>query len=63
MLGAIVGDLAAWTYENDKERFYSSLTTKEALLSPVPPSEKVPWHAASPSQQHLSHNGYNFPFY
>lgn len=34
MLGAIVGDLAAWTYENDKERFYSSLTTKEALLSP-----------------------------
>lgn len=34
MLGAIVGDLAAWTYENDKERFYSSLTMKEALLSP-----------------------------
>ena len=34
MLGAIVGDLAAWTYENDKERFYSSLTSKDALLSP-----------------------------
>lgn len=34
MLGAIVGDLAAWTYENNKERFFSSLTTKEALLSP-----------------------------
>lgn len=33
MLGAIAGDLAAWTYENDKERFYSSLTSPAAVLS------------------------------
>ncbi|MGM9785567.1 MAG: hypothetical protein ACI3ZS_01840 [Candidatus Cryptobacteroides sp.] len=33
MLGAIVGDLAAWTYENDRDCFYSSLTSKDAVLS------------------------------
>ncbi len=33
MLGAIVGDLAAWTYENDKECFYSSLTSSDAKFS------------------------------
>ena len=33
MLGAIAGDLAAWTYENDKECFYSSLTSADAELS------------------------------
>jgi len=33
MLGAIAGDLAAWTYENDKECFYSSLTSPDAKLS------------------------------
>jgi len=35
MLGAIAGDLAAWTYENDKECFYSSLTSLDAELSPL----------------------------
>jgi len=33
MLGAIAGDLAAWTYENERERFYSSLTSSRARLS------------------------------
>ena len=33
MLGAIAGDLAAWTYENDRECFYASLTSKDAVLS------------------------------
>lgn len=35
MIGAIAGDLAAWTYENDKEVFYSSLTSTYAELSPL----------------------------
>jgi len=35
MLGAIAGDLAAWTYENDRECFYSSLTSADAELSPL----------------------------
>ena len=35
MLGAIAGDLAAWTYENDRERFYASLTSTAAVLSPL----------------------------
>lgn len=33
MLGAIAGDLAAWTYENDRECFFASLTSKDAVLS------------------------------
>ena len=32
-MGAIAGDLAAWTYENDRECFYASLTSKDAVLS------------------------------
>lgn len=35
MLGAIVGDLAAWTHENNKECFYSSLTSSDAKFSPL----------------------------
>lgn len=33
MLGAIIGDLAAWTYERDKQRFYDDLVSPEAELS------------------------------
>lgn len=33
MLGAIIGDLAAWTWENDHESFYPKLVSQEAKLS------------------------------
>ena len=33
MIGAIIGDLAAWTWENDYEKFYLSLISEKALLS------------------------------
>lgn len=33
MIGAIIGDLAAWTWENDHEKFYLSLISEKALLS------------------------------
>ena len=33
MIGAIIGDLAAWTWENDHEKFYPYLISEEALLS------------------------------
>ena len=33
MIGAIIGDLAAWTYEHDKSLFYSKLIHPEAKLS------------------------------
>ena len=33
MIGAIIGDLAAWTWENDHERFYPSLISEKAVLS------------------------------
>lgn len=33
MIGAITGDLAAWTYENDREAFWSSLVSHNAILS------------------------------
>lgn len=33
MLGAIIGDLAAWTYENDRKCFWSHLVSKEAKIS------------------------------
>lgn len=33
MIGAIIGDLAAWTWENDHEKFYTSLISEKALLS------------------------------
>lgn len=33
MIGAIIGDLAAWTWENDRERFYPSLISEKAVLS------------------------------
>lgn len=33
MLGAIIGDLAAWTYEQDKELFYAQLICSEAPVS------------------------------
>lgn len=33
MIGAIIGDLAAWTWENDHEKFYPSLISEKALLS------------------------------
>lgn len=33
MLGAIIGDLAAWTWENDHDKFYPQLISKDAVLS------------------------------
>ena len=33
MLGAIIGDLAAWTWGNDHESFYLKLVSQEAELS------------------------------
>lgn len=33
MIGAIIGDLAAWTWENDHEKFYPFLISEKALLS------------------------------
>ena len=33
MLGAIIGDLAAWTWEHDRETFYKSLVSPDAKLS------------------------------
>lgn len=33
MIGAIIGDLAAWTWENDHEKFYPSFISEKALLS------------------------------
>lgn len=33
MLGAIIGDLAAWTWEHDKDAFYKRLISEEAKLS------------------------------
>ncbi len=33
MIGAIIGDLAAWTWENDRERFNPSLISEKAVLS------------------------------
>ena len=32
MLGAVLGDLAAWTWENDHECFYPKLVSREAGL-------------------------------
>ena len=32
MIGAIIGDLAAWTWENNHEKFYPSLISEKALL-------------------------------
>lgn len=33
MIGAIIGDLAAWTYEHDRTRFWSHLVSEEAKVS------------------------------
>ena len=33
MLGAIIGDLAAWTWEHDKETFFKCLVSEDAWLS------------------------------
>ena len=33
MLGAIIGDLAAWTWEHDKDAFNKSLISEDAKLS------------------------------
>ncbi len=33
MIGAIIGDLAAWTWEHDKDRFYKRLVSPDAKLS------------------------------
>ncbi len=33
MLGAVIGDLAAWTWENDHEKFYPRLISDKAELS------------------------------
>ena len=33
MIGAVIGDLAAWTWENDKESFYPKLISPKAKLS------------------------------
>ena len=35
MIGAIIGDLAAWTWENNHEKFYPSLISEKALLSEI----------------------------
>ncbi len=34
MVGAIIGDLAAWTWEHDKNAFYKKLIMAEAVPSP-----------------------------
>ena len=33
MIGAIIGDLAAWTHENDRERFFTHLISDKAIMS------------------------------
>ena len=33
MIGAVIGDLAAWTWENDKESFYPKLISPKTELS------------------------------
>ena len=33
MLGAVIGDLAAWTYEHDRTRFWSHLVSEGAKVS------------------------------
>ena len=33
MIGAVIGDMAAWTWENDKESFYPKLISPKAELS------------------------------
>ena len=33
MLGAIIGDLAAWTYEHDRKAFWHQLVSEEAKVS------------------------------
>lgn len=33
MIGTIIGDLAAWTYEHDRTRFWSHLVSEEAKVS------------------------------
>ena len=33
MLGAIIGDLAVWTYEHDRECFWQHLVSNEAKVS------------------------------
>ena len=30
MIGAIIGDLAAWTYENDRDLFWKQLISNDA---------------------------------
>ncbi len=35
MIGAIIGDLAAWTWEHDKEAFYRKLILSEAIPSGI----------------------------
>lgn len=30
MIGAIIGDLAAWTYENDRDTFWKQLISNDA---------------------------------
>lgn len=33
MIGAVIGDLAAWTWEHDRKCFYERLVSPEANLS------------------------------
>ena len=33
MIGAVIGDLAAWTWEHDRKCFYERLVSSEAKLS------------------------------
>ena len=33
MLGAIIGDIAAWTYEHDRTTFWSHLVSEDAKVS------------------------------
>ena len=32
MIGALIGDLAAWTYEHDKKMFFKQFLWKEKAL-------------------------------
>ena len=59
MLGAIAADLAAWTYENDRERFYASLTSTTAVLSPL---GKMAYDAAVWSLNRKEEDSISIPF-
>lgn len=45
MLGAVIGDLAAWTWEHDRECFYRKLVSEDARLSGYGMLPIVMWKA------------------